>query len=557
MKKTQRLFAASFLAFTLTFSSCSETPVQKYKITFLDEDQTELSVIEVKKGDMPEYDKAEPTKASTAQYDYKFNKWVPDLVEAQEDATYVASYTATTRKYTITFVSEGETLQTSEVEYGTLPVYSGDTPKKESTASTTYAFNGWDKEVVKVTGAATYTATFSGSVRKYTIKFMNGEEVLQSEELEYNTVPTYKGNTPTKADEEGYSFKFEKWDSEISAVKEDKTYNALFHKISHGICVECGEFFDSEKIASFSIKEAKQLEEEEPAPGFKEVYGKVGFDNGSVGIDLDLSKYTSVYFALAHSMTYISVFGGNPQTNACLWQNDWYQILLEKNSSLEWNGYYKKATDDAWQACVVDGKDKMNLSQILTMYHWASGENPEDTKAANLRCSEIYASDKHDHVLDEYGFCKFCGDLVGKVQVADRAIAGSQLVNENSTFGFNSVYSVNGKSNGNVGSSFETDSYKVLYFSIWHDGSYVYLFGGNGNENPTLWQADWYNILLLKGENGWKCFFKKNYEENWTTNRTKVDGANDHNFSSILRMYNWSGLESITIKCTEVYGLLA
>ena len=287
------------------------------------------------------------------------------------------------------------------------------------------------------------------------------------------------------------------------------------------------------------------------------MYGKVGFDNGSVGIDLDLSKYTSVYFALAHSMSYISVFGGNSQTNACLWQYDWYQILLERNSSLEWNGYYKKATDDTWQSCVVDGKDKMNLSQILTMYHWASGENPEDTHTANLKCSEIYASDKHDHVLDEYGFCKFCKDLIGKEQVCDRAIAGSQLVNETSTFGFNSVYSVTGKSNGNVGSSFETDSYKVLYFSIWHDGSYVYLFGGNGNENPTLWQADWYNILLLKGENGWKCFFKKNYEENWTTNRTKVDGANDHNFSSILRMYNWSGLESITIKCTEVYGVLA
>lgn len=557
MKKTHKLIFASFLAFSLALTACA--PQEKhYKITFLNDDQTELSVVDVKEGEMPVYDKATPTKESTAQYEYTFEKWVPELVEAKEDATYTASYKATVRKYTISFVSEGETLQSSEVEYGELPVYSGERPTKDSTESKVYEFNGWDKEIVAVTGPATYTATFSESARKYSIKFVNGEEELQAEELEYGEVPTYKGDTPTKAADENYSYLFDKWDSEIASVSEDKTYTALFHSLSHGICVDCGEFFDSTKIASFSIKDAKQIEDEEPALGFKEVYGKVGFGNGSVGVDLDLSKYTSVYFALSHSMSYISVFGGNTETNACLWRGDWYQVLLERNDKFEWQGFFKKDSDTEWQEAVVDNKNKANLSEILTMYHWPSGENPEDTQAATLMCSEIYAIDRHNHEADSYGFCPFCKELVNKVLVSDRAVKGSEQVEENAPNGFESVYSVTGLSNGNAGTSFDVQDYSILYFSMCHDISYVCLFGGNSEQNPVLWQYDWYNVLLIKDENGWKCYYKMARLDDWTTTKSKVDGATDQNFSSILRLYNWDGkLGTATIKCTEVYGVLA
>ena len=95
----------------------------------------------------------------------------PEIAIVTGDATYTATYTATKRSYTITFVDEDGTtvLQSSEVEYGETPVYSGNTPTKESTAEFDYAFAGWDPEIAIVTGEATYTATYTATRRSYTV----------------------------------------------------------------------------------------------------------------------------------------------------------------------------------------------------------------------------------------------------------------------------------------------------------------------------------------------------------------------------------------------------
>ena len=70
---------------------------------------------------------------------------------------------------TITWKNGDDVIKTEQVEYGKVPVYSGETPTKAATAQYTYTFKGWDPEVVAVTGDATYTATYTETVNKYKI----------------------------------------------------------------------------------------------------------------------------------------------------------------------------------------------------------------------------------------------------------------------------------------------------------------------------------------------------------------------------------------------------
>ena len=557
MKKIRSIVFASFLTLPLVLASCGKGPQEtRYNITFLDEDLTQLSVVSVKEGEMPVYDKADPTKASTAQYDYSFSGWTPELVVATEDATYTATYSSTVRKYTITFYDEDgtTTLDSKEVEYGTVPSTSV-VPTKAPTNTKVYAFNGWDPTPVAVTGEASYRATYSESDREYTVKFVNGETVLQSEKLHYGDTPEYKGDEPTKEATEGITYVFADWDKEITTVSGDATYTAVFHEIdSLGICRHCNKMLGATKVADYSIKDAKVNEIATPAVGFENVYGKATFDNGPVGIDLDISNYVTLYFALTHNTSYLYVFGGSDEY-AKLYNWGWFQFVLKKDSDLNWHAYYKLETEEAWTESKLDDGDKhaTDLSSLLKFYIW----NDEERAAAQLLCSEIYASDAHEHAADDYGICKFCGTLVGAEKACDSAVNGANAIDEAAPKGFEKVSSISRLSNGNVGSSFDTTKYKLLYFSISHDISYIYLFGGDNSVNPTLWQYDWYNVLLIKESSGWIAYFKMARVSTWTTNRTKVDGATDQNFSSILRMYNWSSLASATVKCTEVYGVLA
>ena len=200
-----------------------------YTVTWKNEDGTVLESDEnVRYGATPAYNGTTPVKDADAQYTYAFNGWDSEVIPVTGEATYTATFSSTVNKYTVTFKNGDVVLQSGEVEYGTTPVYIGATPTKEGDAQYTYTFTGWDNEVIPVTGEATYTATFSSTVNKYTVTFENGDVVLQSGEVEYGTTPVYIGATPTKDSDAMYSYTFNGWDNAIVAVTGDATYIATY-----------------------------------------------------------------------------------------------------------------------------------------------------------------------------------------------------------------------------------------------------------------------------------------------------------------------------------------
>lgn len=193
-----------------TYTAKFRETVNKYTVKFVDEDGTELQSSEVEYGSVPAYTGQIPSKDADAQYTYEFKGWDSELVAVTGEATYTATYGKTTNKYKITFVNEdGTELQSGDVEYGIVPVYTGATPTKEADAQNTYEFKGWDHELAMVTGEATYTATYTASPRTYTVTFKNGDDVTTNE-YEYGATITVPEN-PTKEADEQYVYSFDGW----------------------------------------------------------------------------------------------------------------------------------------------------------------------------------------------------------------------------------------------------------------------------------------------------------------------------------------------------------
>jgi len=256
-------------------------------VTWLNEDGTELEVDKkVKKGTLPTYDGATPTKAGDAQFSYTFKGWDNEVVEVgKEDVTYKATYTQTVNKYKVTWKDyDGSELEVDqEVEYGATPAFNGATPERDMDAQYTYTFDGWNEEIQPVTGNASYTAKYSKVVNKYTVTWKNYDgTVLETDEnVEYGTLPSYDGEDPKRAKTAETTYNWNLWDKEVVAVTGDVTYTAHFDTSKTKYSVKFLNWDDSE------IKVVKNVDYDTPvgevfdgeAPTRDDTYVNYDFDS--------------------------------------------------------------------------------------------------------------------------------------------------------------------------------------------------------------------------------------------------------------------------------------
>lgn len=199
-------------------------------VRFVNYDGTVLQEDYMAIGETPRYEGETPQRPESTGEQYVFVGWTPEIGPIEHDMVYTAVYDDMSKYSYITFVNyDGTVLQEGYVKNGTLPVYNGDVPEKESTEYNTYTFTGWDNPIVAANGDATYTAVFEDGVRYYTIEFVNYDgSVLQSEQMIYGEFPIYSGSDPYREDDITAYYTWNGWTPEIEPVTEDATYVASY-----------------------------------------------------------------------------------------------------------------------------------------------------------------------------------------------------------------------------------------------------------------------------------------------------------------------------------------
>ena len=101
-------------------------------------------------------------------------------------------------------------------------------PAKAADETYTYTFAGWDKEVTSVKGNADYTAVYESSYIDYTVRFLNEDGSVISEETYHYGEDVVVPANPAKAADETYTYTFAGWDKEVTSVKENVDYTATY-----------------------------------------------------------------------------------------------------------------------------------------------------------------------------------------------------------------------------------------------------------------------------------------------------------------------------------------
>ena len=110
------------------------------------------------------------------------------------------------------------------VKKGSMPKYNGKTPEREG-----YQFVGWDPEITEVTKDITYVAQFmQEKVLTTTWKNWDGATLYVNHRTPYDTTPQYLGPTPTREEDDYFTYLFIGWSPALVPIKAHTTYTAQF-----------------------------------------------------------------------------------------------------------------------------------------------------------------------------------------------------------------------------------------------------------------------------------------------------------------------------------------
>ena len=201
--------------------------VYQYKIIFVTDDGEVISSALYEYGEtvvLPE----NPIKSADNTYTYIFSGWDQPIHSVNGNMTYTAVFTPIYIEYTIVFRDyNGETIDSKTYHYGD-SVIAPSNPTRIADKTYTYAFSGWDSEVVKCAGDAIYTATYTPTYIEYTVVFKDYDgKVISVQTYHYGDAINVPLTPVRDADLLG-AYSFKSWDSAVVDCVGDATYTAIY-----------------------------------------------------------------------------------------------------------------------------------------------------------------------------------------------------------------------------------------------------------------------------------------------------------------------------------------
>ena len=232
------------------------------------------------------------------------------------------TFTIKTTDYKVELDIDGGTVLNNNVESYTYGE-GAKLPTAEDLKKDGHTFDGWyetkdfsgDKVTVipdNESGEKKYFAKWI--INKYTVKFMNGDEVLESKEYEYGSMPSYDG-TPSKDNVDNKTYYFTGWDPTISKVTGDATYTAQFgeDEIIYTITFEAnGGSYDM--ISAITNSQFKLDTLPEPVlEGYKFIGWFSSVDNSKITTETVFTADTNIYAKWEKITEPVNPGEGNPE----------------------------------------------------------------------------------------------------------------------------------------------------------------------------------------------------------------------------------------------------
>lgn len=118
-----------------------------------------------------------------------------------------------------------------------MPSYDSNTPSRLDSETESFEFIGWDPSITAVEGDQTYTAQYRSTPLvnhdTFTIIWINSDgTILETDSAVIgNSIPTYDGETPTKASDSIYSYIFSGGNPSIVLAQADTAYVAQYTSV--------------------------------------------------------------------------------------------------------------------------------------------------------------------------------------------------------------------------------------------------------------------------------------------------------------------------------------